>query len=409
MEFIRVPSSLKPAARNYASILGCRSVLTIRQFRFLFSDNQSVFERMKSLRPRHGAPFRIAAILLLAGGGFVQATAQTRYSVNVVGYSDAEFVAGSNLVANPFNAGNNTVSNLFAGLPSGSFFLPWDPLSRTFGPANEFTSQTGWADGAAMLRRPEGGFLWLPVPKRITFVGEPWPPMCVTFPAGESVSGVLPQYACGFCAGFNDCPMNPPDSTVVRKWDRQNQQFISCLFTAEYGWDPVAPTLAPDEAALFYSPILFTAKSPGFYAPTPVQLFKASRDGANVIFQFPSASEVGYSVQRSSSLGSGAWRTVLTETAVPTGGVITVTVPAGTSDAAFYRLYSLRLLNPSRAGSQFQFQFYAEEGTHYQVSRSASPSGGPWSPVFAIEGTGSLVTATDPAATSLTGYYRVEY
>ena len=364
---------------------------------------------MNTKQPRHKNPIRIAAIILLVASGLAQAIAQPRYSANVVGYSDADFVAGSNLVANPFNAGNNTLSNLFAGLPSGSFFLPWDPVHRTFGPANQFTSQAGWTDSAATLRRPEGGFLWLPAPKRITFVGEPWPPMCVTFPAGESVAAVLPQYACGFCAGFNDCLMSPPDFTVVRKWDRQNQQFISCQYTLDYGWDPAPPTLAPDEAALFYSPILFTAKYPGFYSPWSVRLFKPLRDDTNFVFQFLSDGGVSYSVQRSSSLSAGPWRTILTETAIPTNGVVTVKVPTGMNDAAFYRVDTLRLLNPSRAGTQFQFQFYAEEGTYYQVSRSASLSGDPWHPVLAIDGTGALVTAIDPAAASSTAYYRVEY
>jgi len=68
----------------------------------------------------------------------------------------------------------------------------------------------------------------------------------------------------------------------------------------------------------------------------------------------------------------------------------------------------LRLLNPSRAGNQFQFQFYAEEGIRYQVSRSDS-LGGSWIPVLPINGTGALVTATDPSATTSTAYYRVEY
>ena len=145
------------------------------------------------MRSHHKVPFPLAVIVLIVTGSFAQVLAQTRYSVNVVGYSDAEFVAGSNLVANPLDAGNNTLSNLFAGLPSGSFFLPWDAASQKFGPDIRFNSETGWSDGAATLRQPAGGFLWLPSPKRISFAGEPWPPMCVTFPEGESVICFMPQ------------------------------------------------------------------------------------------------------------------------------------------------------------------------------------------------------------------------
>ena len=59
--------------------------------------------------------------------GIGPAAAQERFSANAIGYVDASFSAGSNLVANPLNAGNNTISNLFCGVPEGSVFLPWDP------------------------------------------------------------------------------------------------------------------------------------------------------------------------------------------------------------------------------------------------------------------------------------------
>jgi hypothetical protein len=160
---------------------------------------------------------------------------------------------------------------------------------------------------------------------------------------------------------------------------------------------------------IFHSPMAFNAQLPGFPAPTPVSLVNPSRAGNDLIFQFPSAGGVNYSVQRSLSLSAGDWRTILTQTASPTGGVITVTVPAGAGNAAFYRVHALRLLKPTRTGPQFQFQFHAEEGVAYQVSKSSSLVNGSWQPVLTIEGTGALVTATDPAATSGTSYYRVEY
>ena len=362
------------------------------------------------MRSPLAAPFPFTAICLLVASGLTQAIAQTRYSVNVVGYSDADFVAGSNLAANPFDAGNNTLSNLFAGVPSGSFFLPWNRLSRTFGPANQFTSQDGWTDGAAMLSVAGGGFLWLPAPKRITFVGVPWPPICVTFPMGESVAGFMPEQSCAWCANVNDCVIPPLALGTVLKWDRQSQEFRAYYYDeVESFWYPGSPALAPDEAAIFDSPTEFTAKYPGFYSTDRVRLFRPSRDGANFIFQFGAPYAVQYSVQRSSSPVTGPWRTILTETATPTNGVITVTVPAGMNDAAFYRVDPLRLLNPSRAGSVFQFQFYAEEGVRYRVSRTAALRGEPWNPVLTIDGTGALVTATDSAATNRTAYYRLEY
>ena len=364
------------------------------------------------MRLLHKVPFSVASIFLFVAGGLTQVLAQTRYSANVVAYRDADFVAGSNLVANPFDSGNNTLSNLFAGVPSGSFFLHWNPLSRTFGPTNQFTDQAGWTAGAATLSLGQGGFLWLPTPKRITFVGQPWPPSCITFLMGEQVIGFMPQHSCGLCAGVNDCFISPPEDTFVQKWDRQGQHWsVYHHLNAELGWYPdfVAPTLAPDEAAVFFFPSQLTARYPGFYGLQPVRLGGPSREGTNFTFRFLSTGGESYSVQRSSNLNTGPWRTILTETASPINGVITVTVPAESNDAAFYRLYALRLLNPSRAGNEFQFQFHAEEGIQYRVSRSTALMGEPWMPILNIDGTDALVTATDSAATIPTAYYRVEY
>ena len=90
------------------------------------------------------------------------AWAQSRFSVNAVGYVDANFVAGSNLVANPLNAGNNTISNLFRGVPHGSVCLPWDRNSAAFAVSNTYHAVSGWTDPSATVVIPNGGFLRLP-------------------------------------------------------------------------------------------------------------------------------------------------------------------------------------------------------------------------------------------------------
>jgi len=178
---------------------------------------------MKTMRSPYKDLSCLAVTFLLVAGGLTQVIAQTRYSANVVGYRDADFLAGSNLVANPFDSGNNTLSNLFAGVPSGSYYLPWDPVNRTFGPANQFSAQAGWTTGAATLGLAQGGFLVLPTAKRISFVGQPWPPSCITFPMGESLITFMPRYACGLCV--NDCLIPPPEDMGVTKWDRQGQHW----------------------------------------------------------------------------------------------------------------------------------------------------------------------------------------
>src|SRR5690349_5023952 len=79
--------------------------------------------------------------------------AQNKYSINVIAYVDSRLYAGSNLFANPLNAGkdNNTVGRLLGGVPDGSNFLPWNLIGPGYGPPNVFTSGSGWSDAAAPL------------------------------------------------------------------------------------------------------------------------------------------------------------------------------------------------------------------------------------------------------------------
>jgi len=96
---------------------------------------------MKSMPLPLQVPLFLAAILLVEDVRN-QGITQTRYSVNVVGYSDADFVAGSNLVANPLNAGNNTLSNLFDGVPSGSLLFPRAGRRRVLSTARVAAAQS---------------------------------------------------------------------------------------------------------------------------------------------------------------------------------------------------------------------------------------------------------------------------
>ncbi|NCC84734.1 MAG: hypothetical protein EOM03_11500, partial [Clostridia bacterium] len=50
----------------------------------------------------------------------VTASAETIYSSNVVGYVNLDLVAGWNMVANPLDAGVNTLNNLMQGVPNAT-------------------------------------------------------------------------------------------------------------------------------------------------------------------------------------------------------------------------------------------------------------------------------------------------
>src|SRR5678816_3680356 len=102
--------------------------------------------RMKTVRCSQGLAF----LMILTTATIV--CGQTRYSLNTVGYVDARFYAGSNLMANPLKASNNSIARLMGSLPAGSFYLPWNQASPGFGPTNYLTEQ-GWTDPSATLLR----------------------------------------------------------------------------------------------------------------------------------------------------------------------------------------------------------------------------------------------------------------
>jgi hypothetical protein len=333
---------------------------------------------MKHSRHSDGRRSCLVAATILSFLFVLQSTAQ-RYSVNAIGYVDVDLVAGSNLVANPLNAGDPSVSNLFRALPDGSLFFAWDKSLQTFGPTNRFVEGVGWVPGTAALPGGEGAFLWVPQATRITFVGEPWWSNlgCTTFPAGATISSIWPLLSCALCGGFTDpCWVDPPEGTTVSRWDPVGQRFLEGnLFLPGSGWLPEDPRLAPGEAALFESPAAFMARVPtsGTFAQS-VRVIRPWRRGTDFGFQFWAEGSVTHCLRRTANLNSNQWETVLTQAGPPGGGWVTVSDAGATNSACFYQLDCLRLLNPSRNGITFSFQFHDEDAVSYQVSRKLSLS-----------------------------------
>ncbi len=353
--------------------------------------------------------------LLSAAQGIAQV-----YSLNIIGYGDVNLVAGSNLVANPLNAGNNAISNVFRDLPSGSFYLPWDTATQSFGTPNQFAEGTGWSDGAAQLIWPVGGFLWLPVARKISLVGEPsWPLVgCANYPAGTTVSGMFPELPCEFC--FLPCPEPRPDGTIASLWRRDTQSFTEYFFIADFGWYPDKPILGFGEAAMFVSPRAFGARSllsssgpvgPAITLRNPLRTVAV--DGSKFSFRFWAPTALDFMVQRSSGQSLNAWSPVLQQSAPPGGGWVTITDTNATNAVNCYRvdtLITLQMMNPARVGSTFRFQFYSKAGVTYKIRRTQSLTPQNWQVVQTVTGTGeNLMTVTDTTATNSTGYYRLEY
>jgi len=110
---------------------------------------------------------RTKTLLLTAAtvaAGALSSMAQNVYSVNVVGYVNVPLVQGYSLIANPLNAGDNSVSNLFNTLyNSGSGPIAGDNLFTWNGSGfiGDFLDQFGGGWSNPGLQLPPGvGFLY---------------------------------------------------------------------------------------------------------------------------------------------------------------------------------------------------------------------------------------------------------
>jgi hypothetical protein len=379
---------------------------------------------MKSTGFFRGRFSKISIACACAVLSLLSARAQSS-SINAVAYVDANFVAGSNLVANPLNAGNNTISNLFRGVPDGSVFLPWDKNAGTFAVSNSYHAESGWTDPAATLVMPQGGFLWLPSPAKITFVGDiAWPIGCYSYPRGDSVS-TMPLAACRTC-DFGPCAGGDwaSDQTTIWRWNASQQAWGPPItyfydFQCPCGvWFPSTPTpTAPAEAARFYMPSAFSAlmSYPGGNTSVPsVTLRDWQRSATNGTFRFAAENFIGYSLLSSTNLESNSWSIVQQGLADPTNGYVTLNVAIPADGAVFYRIGSFsqarpQLFNPSRSGTQFQFQFHAASGISYTAQKKTLLTDSLWQYVTTVNGNGGVVTVSDNTAAASSGYYRLQF
>jgi hypothetical protein len=355
-------------------------------------------------------------------------SAQTVYSVNALGYVDVNLGAGSNFVANPLAATDNTVSNLFRGLPDGSTLQIWEWLTQSFGPTNRFSAATGWTDPAARFVQPQGGLLWLPLPKQLNYVGEVYQQRMTNqyYQAGAWVLGAMPNFV--RCGDFTQCPPNnPPFGTEFYKWTGSffaHYVFVFPSPESPSGWytpfgDPANPRLEHGEAGLFFVPDPFALPVPidgnAGAGAHGVELRGPRKQGGELSFQFAAVSNAPYAVLRSTNLAEEIWPSVQEGNAAATGGVATITVSNATDAVAFYRLRppvgasDPILFDGVRETNRFRFQFSAPGSGTYHVERTTSPSYPPvWQPLqtFTLGGKG-VVNVTDTNAVAAKGYYRV--
>jgi len=201
----------------------------------------------------------------LAAGIATSAVAQSNvYSLNVVGYVNVVLPAGYSVIANPLNAANNSVTNLFASLnPAGSAVYTWNGSFFVLNQLDEFGG--GWSDNTLQLP-PGKGFFFQNVsggPLTNTFVGEVLQgSLTNTPPSGYSVlSSKVPQ------SGFvQDLALNATPGDAIYMW---NGSFFVLIQKDEFDgtWSqPAGFTIDPNKGpninigqGFFYQNIAGTA------------------------------------------------------------------------------------------------------------------------------------------------------
>ena len=191
---------------------------------------------------------RTKALLGLAvlAAGAITASAQTVYSVNVVGYYNIPIVANQlKMIANQLNTANNTIGSLLPAGPAGAQLYKYSGGYTTY--TFDDLDMVWTPDGNATLNPGEGGFFKSPVATTLTFVGEVLQgSLTNTLPAGSYVirSSMVPQAA-------------TPTVLAIPADDGDTLQTYSAGYSAFVydellpGWTPSEPTIGLG-SAFFY-------------------------------------------------------------------------------------------------------------------------------------------------------------
>jgi PKD repeat protein len=175
------------------------------------------------------APGRYYRVAVGAGGS------GPVYSVNVVGYVNRLMQPGTNLVANPFEATDNTIGSLLPNCPDGT------AIYDSFGRSSECYGGV-WEPANLTLNPGEGAILVNPAaPFVVTFVGEVMQGRLTnSLPAQPMLKSSMAPVA-----GLWEFPSQEGDQ--VQTWDVANQTFVMHKFL-NGAWTGTAPTVQPGEA-----------------------------------------------------------------------------------------------------------------------------------------------------------------
>jgi len=182
-----------------------------------------------------------------------------------VGYLNAVYTMGTNLIANPLDSGSNTLSALFPSLPEGSSISFWDPTTQSFSSTSVFTASQGWSpDG--LLPPGQGALLNATADFINTFQGLLLEPDGSPYDSSSPLRFPLPDLPTGTYLFSSKTVVNlgkpgfevfrfvlgrgPQEGEQFTWFDSTNQAFHSTTYTSG-AWDNGAPALPMCTSAFF--------------------------------------------------------------------------------------------------------------------------------------------------------------
>lgn len=153
----------------------------------------------------------------------VTASADTIYSSNVVGYVNLDLVPGWNMIANPLDAGVNTLEALIQGVPDGTSVMKFkDGGFTALSTYDELFEEWGVN---YEINPGEGFFINVSEATTVTFVGEVKAGNhTVTIPAGWSMVG-SPTPVAGTLAAIGFVGPVVEDGDSVMAWNPAAQAY----------------------------------------------------------------------------------------------------------------------------------------------------------------------------------------
>jgi hypothetical protein len=189
---------------------------------------------------------------VLTAAGVATSMAQV-FSVNAVGYVNKTIPKGNKLalISNPLDAGagNNTIANLFKGVPGGTqvykyngtgfITATYDDIDNAFGPADAANTEVKPGEGVFVRNTSAADFT-------VTFVGEvPQGQLDTTYPKGLSIiSSQVPQAGTAEALGFKGVGGDQINQFQI---DTQTY-YVSTFDDIDNAWGPALKELAVGEA-----------------------------------------------------------------------------------------------------------------------------------------------------------------